>query len=257
MMDAVIYMIKSTVCLGVFFLFYRLFLTKDTNFKFIRAYLLISIVASLILPLSKYSLNVDLFKTYSAKVNSAKVATTTHAEINQSNNEPLQIANDKGKAKNEASSNINWFNLSIMAYLLIALFFLGRLLIQVIQLFIIILQSPVDRKGSYVLVYSYKISNSLSFFHWIILNKNNIGSDEIEKILAHEKVHVSQYHTIDLIAVELLAAVMWFNPAIWMMRNAIQLVHEYLADEGALNTGLDKLRYQALLVNQAAEEKLI
>jgi hypothetical protein len=50
---------------------------------------------------------------------------------------------------------------------------------------------------------------------------------------------------------------MWFNPLIWMMRSSIQLVHEYLADEGALSTGIDRLRYQALLVNQAAEERLI
>jgi hypothetical protein len=50
---------------------------------------------------------------------------------------------------------------------------------------------------------------------------------------------------------------MWFNPLIWMMKNSIQLVHEYLADEGALNTGIDKHRYQALLINQITEDKLI
>jgi len=57
--------------------------------------------------------------------------------------------------------------------------------------------------------------------------------------------------------IELLTAVMWFNPLIWMMKNSIQLVHEYLADEGALNTGIDKHRYQALLINQITEDKLI
>jgi gliding motility-associated protein GldM len=50
---------------------------------------------------------------------------------------------------------------------------------------------------------------------------------------------------------------MWFNPLIWMMRNSMQLVHEYLADEGALSTGIDKLKYQALLINQVTEERLI
>jgi len=57
--------------------------------------------------------------------------------------------------------------------------------------------------------------------------------------------------------IELLSAVMWFNPLVWMMKNSVQLVHEYLADEGVLNTGTDKLRYQALLINQIAEERLI
>jgi len=51
--------------------------------------------------------------------------------------------------------------------------------------------------------------------------------------------------------------VMWFNPLIWMMKNSMQLVHEYLADEGALGTEIDRLRYQALLINQITEESLI
>jgi hypothetical protein len=50
---------------------------------------------------------------------------------------------------------------------------------------------------------------------------------------------------------------MWFNPFVWMIKNSIQLVHEYLADEGALKTGINRFRYQALLINQIAEESLI
>jgi hypothetical protein len=76
-------------------------------------------------------------------------------------------------------------------------------------------------------------------------------------IIKHESVHASQYHSVDLIIVELLSAVMWFNPLIWMIKRSVQSVHEYLADEGVLNAGTDKLRYQALLINQVAEESLI
>jgi len=76
-------------------------------------------------------------------------------------------------------------------------------------------------------------------------------------MITHEKIHVSQFHSLDLLVMELLTAVMWFNPLIWMMKNSVQLVHEYLADEGALNSGLDPLRYRVLLLNQVTEEKLI
>ncbi len=84
-----------------------------------------------------------------------------------------------------------------------------------------------------------------------------IKKEDLEHIIIHERIHALQYHTLDLIVIELLTAVMWFNPLIWMMKNSIQLVHEYLADEGALNTGIDQHRYQALLINQITEDKLI
>jgi hypothetical protein len=76
-------------------------------------------------------------------------------------------------------------------------------------------------------------------------------------MILHEKIHVSQFHSLDLLVMELLTAVMWFNPLIWMMKNSVQLVHEYLADEGALKSGIDPLRYRLLLLNQVTEEKLI
>src|SRR4030065_316562 len=102
MMEIAVYLLKSSVCIAIFFLFYRIFLVNDTNFKFVRWYLLISVVLSLTLPLSRYSLILFLF--------------------------------------------------------------LGRLLMQFVQLLRVILRSEKYRKGSYILVYSNKIPNSLSFF---------------------------------------------------------------------------------------------
>jgi hypothetical protein len=91
----------------------------------------------------------------------------------------------------------------------------------------------------------------------IFINQQEKSNIELDKIIAHENIHISQYHTIDLIVVELVKIILWFNPVIWMVRKALQQIHEYQADEGVLNSGFDKLEYQALLVNQAAGERLL
>ena len=108
-----------------------------------------------------------------------------------------------------------------------------------------------------MLLLNHRFRNTFSFFDWIFIGPEKIKKEDLEHIIIHERIHATQYHTLDLIVIELLTAVMWFNPLIWMMKNSIQLVHEYLADEGALNTGIDKHRYQALLINQITEDKLI
>ncbi len=108
-----------------------------------------------------------------------------------------------------------------------------------------------------MLLFNHRFRNTFSFFDWIFVGPEKIKKEDLEHIIIHERIHATQYHTLDLIVIELLTAVMWFNPLIWMMKNSIQLVHEYLADEGALNAGIDKHRYQALLINQITEDKLI
>ncbi|CAN0463894.1 unnamed protein product, partial [Scytosiphon promiscuus] len=96
-----------------------------------------------------------------------------------------------------------------------------------------------------------------SFFEWIFIPKNQIEENLSDNIIKHEQINASQFHSIDLIMIELMLVVMWFNPLVWRMKKSIQLVHEYLADEGVLHSGADKLRYQALLINQVAEDRLI
>jgi hypothetical protein len=89
------------------------------------------------------------------------------------------------------------------------------------------------------------------------LNRAYVTDEQQEQIIAHEKVHILQYHSIDILLAEFVAAITWFNPVVWLFRNSVQLVHEYLADAGVLESGVDKLQYQALLLNQVAETELI
>jgi hypothetical protein len=112
-----------------------------------------------------------------------------------------------------------------------------------------------QKKQGFTIIYLKKRSIPFSFFNLIFIGKQDI--EENTQIIEHEKIHAKQIHTIDLLIAELLVAAMWFNPFIWMYKRELQQVHEFLADEGVLNSGVDQLEYQTLLVNHAAEGRLV
>jgi len=165
----------------------------------------------------------------------------------------LERLGDKIRILGETDS----YGLILTVWLIVSTLLLTRLLIQVLTLLFVRLRSQTVKKGNYLIVFNERFRNSFSFFKWIFIDKESYNEADSDQIIQHEIIHARQYHSADIILIELLATIMWFNPFAWMMRKSIRLVHEYLADEGALGTGIDSLRYQALLFNQAIEEKLI
>jgi TonB family protein len=75
-------------------------------------------------------------------------------------------------------------------------------------------------------------------------------AEALPQIIEHEKVHMDQKHSIDLILLELLTIFQWFNPVIWLYRRSMKSIHEYLADEGVIVKGFDRVNYQELLLGQ-------
>ena len=92
----------------------------------------------------------------------------------------------------------------------------------------------------------------------IIFLGNNIKDQKmLNEIITHEKVHIQQKHSIDIIFIELMIIIQWFNPFIWFYKSSLKNIHEFLADEGVLNEGVKKIDYQQLLVNQSFGVQLI
>ncbi|MFO7657751.1 MAG: GldM family protein, partial [Bacteroidales bacterium] len=255
-MNTMKYILISTISLSIFYLIYVLIFRKEGNFRQMRFFLLGSLVMALLIPLSNYSINLN----FSIKRDNDKTA-GIESEENQENtlisdeykmNELAQITSSGSK-----NFKINWLELLKGLYIFIALGLLARILVQIVIMVQQYFVSDKISSGNYIYVYNSRFKNTFSFFNLIFINSDNFADNDSKEIILHEKIHASQFHSFDIIAIELLSAVMWFNPVVWLMRKEIQLVHEYLADEGALSTGIDKLRYQALLINQITEERLI
>jgi len=246
------YVLLSSICLSITYIIYLLLFRNEGNFKQVRIYFLISITISILIPLNSFQLNKKFIKEISLfefSLSNNKTVIDESATTNTYLNED--------KSSFSLFFEENWKPLSKTIYLFVAILLISRLIIHIITLYVTYLKSDKKKNGRFIIIYTKRPTNTFSFFNWIFISKNKKSTPDTEKIIIHEKIHASQYHSIDLIMFELLSAVMWFNPLIWMMRKSMQLVHEYLADEGALSTGIDRLKYQALLLNHVTEEKLV
>jgi beta-lactamase regulating signal transducer with metallopeptidase domain len=239
-MKILLYILVSSVCLSILYIAFRLIYRNEANFRQMRVFLMGSVLLSLLLPISHYKI----------PLGNSQSNTVIIGQISN----PAKVA---GGMTQNTSLNIDWNGVAVDIYLLMAAIFLARILLQLIILAINYIKSKKLKRNDCVLLFNHNFRNTFSFFDWIFISPAKIKKEDLEHIIIHERIHATQLHTLDLIVIELLTAVMWFNPLIWMMKNSIQLVHEYLADEGALNTGIDKHRYQALLINQITEDKLI
>ncbi len=238
------YILISAICLSFCYLGFLIVQRNETKLKHLRMYLLLSMLLAILLPFVKVQIPASSFLTVKETILYDQISTTPI--VNHANFEQGVIQSE--------SSSIRWSELLVGLYIVVASLILLRMLFHLLVLLKLFVTSMKIRQGTVLLLVNPKIQSPFSFFKWIFISEDLL---ENEDVIQHEKVHASQYHSLDILLIELLTAVMWFNPFIWMMRKSVQLVHEYLADEGVLRTGIDRLQYQALLVNQVAEGNLI
>jgi TonB family protein len=108
----------------------------------------------------------------------------------------------------------------------------------------------ITRKQGIRMVFIDRNYQPFSFFGIVFIPENLKESDSLPQILEHERVHVRQVHSLDLLLMEILTILHWFNPFIWFYRRSLKSIHEYLADEGVIVKGYDKVNYQELLLGQ-------
>ena len=243
-MNLIQYLILSTACLSFSYIAFRLSFEKETRFRQQRLFLVASLTISLLLPLTGF--RIDYEDLWGKREETA-------LQIQQ-----LSTVSVQTPVINTGNGNFKIHtDLIVKIYLIITLTFFTYAAIQFIRIVRLYSISKKADRDIGVVLYNENIKSPFSFFRWIFIPKEICDRDERESIILHESIHVSQYHSFDNLLIELVAAVMWFNPLVWMMKKSLHLVHEYLADEGTLNTGIDRLKYQALLLNQVTEERLI
>jgi N-acetylmuramoyl-L-alanine amidase len=151
----------------------------------------------------------------------------------------------------------NMIDVAVKIYLIVSLLLLFRMIWNSWLIVSTYSKSVKTKQERFTIVGLKQGGKTHSFFNLIFIDGKDQTDEDIDQMIAHEKIHAQQHHSIDIILVELLTAVMWFNPFCWLVRKEIKLVHEFLADKGVIDTGINKLRYEALLINQTAGESLI
>ncbi|MBL1221463.1 M56 family metallopeptidase [Chryseobacterium sp. L7] len=221
--------LKIILCSSVFIAVYYLFLEKEKMYRFNRFYLLFSLVLSYIIPFITIT-------TESPKVE----------------NSPQIIIEDTAQQiilTQPAQESFDWMNIVWMIYAGITIFFLIRFILSFRALKKIQGEKRIYRNHNVVV--THENLAPFSFWNTIYLGENYIQHQVIDpRIFLHEKSHIDQKHSIDLIIMDILKIFTWFNPVLFFYKKAVITNHEYLADEAVLMSSYNIKDYQNLILEE-------
>jgi bla regulator protein BlaR1 len=236
----IVYIFKTVCCSALLMLFYFLLLEKEKMHRFNRWYLLCSIIFSFIIPL----------------INITTTVTQNLLPVDQLINTPENNLQEAIAQQTVAATQFKSFLpiLSWSIYSSISIFLLTRFLKNIFHIYHKIKNNKSVQYYTSRLVLTTDKIIPHSFLHYIFIDKDGFESSGIEKeILSHELTHVQQKHSLDILLVELLLVFCWFNPFLYLYRKAIQLNHEFLADEAVINIYKNTTAYQYLLLEKATQ----
>jgi TonB family protein len=223
-----LYLLKSVIWLAGFALVFILFLKNERFFLLNRIYLLAGVLTSFIFPLVSIHYTVVLPVITSIQSDGAVIS----------------------EIKNTGTSIIPDLKLIFSVLYVLGFLFVFTLIIrQGRSVLSTIKRSEVLALHPVKLIRTTDYTSAFSFFSYVFVNPS-ITDLEIKEIMNHELVHIRQKHWFDLVLVELLCMMQWFNPLVWIYVRFIRQNHEYLADEVALQRTSDPAIYRAALLNQ-------
>lgn len=241
------YIFKSCLILLILYGLYWFLLRKEKLFVFNRYFLILSVVFSLIVPFVNIPVNVQ------ESQNLRKIITTIENSIpyiNSVQNVAIQDINSKPSIDEAKSSGLDTSTILMIIYISGVLLFLIRFLKNIYSIFRQIKLSEKISFNRYNLVLTNEKENLYCFFNYIFINKEDYKNLRIDvQLLSHELEHVTQYHSIDIVLIELIKVFYWFNPVYLLFDRAIRINHEYLADHSVIQDEHDVKNYSEKLLS--------
>ena len=244
-----IYLIKSTVYLGLFYAFFLMAMRSTTFFRFNRVMLLLGTVVCMLLPCYTITVNeVEGIQLPMQILDEMLVLKTT--------DEPIETSAIELPLQETAPTTSTPF----LPIVLLGIYFIGMLAywFMVIRSFIevwkMIASHPKQWKdGCWLVIIPEKIP-SFSWSNYIVISEEDYRN--YPQVLVHERMHYLCRHSYDILFFTIVHALHWFNPMVWLIRTELKQLHEFEADQGVINQGIDASQYQLLLVKKAVGKKL-
>ena len=236
-----IYFIKSFLSLGIFYFTWLFFFRKQTDFRFNRYYLILSTLLAVFIPLIQLP---KLFPTgFQNSIGQLSVVQISEVII-----------------KNTESPNVAGTGLSVSAvlwdiYLIGVIVMTVRFLLSLFHLYRLAGKSKTRRVSGIKYVFISEDLPVFSFFNLIFIRKEIFENPHVTAIINHEKTHVRQKHSLDLLILELLSIFQWFNPFIYLIKRAVKENHEFIADSGMTVSESIANGYMNLLFQEASGVK--
>ena len=231
-------------------MFYRLLLARETFHRFNRFSLLGILLLSCLLPL-------------------VEVSVKQETEVHQTmlTLEQLLMMADAVNATEAGAraetATVTWIQVALLVYLAGIVFFAFRNVYSLVRLLMLLKSGKKEDIGSYLpgrkervtlIVHNCDIA-PFSWMGYIVISRKDLEENGRE-ILIHELAHIHNRHSWDLLVADVCIFFQWFNPASWLLKQELQNIHEFEADETVIKEGVDAKQYQLLLIKKAVGTRL-
>ena len=239
-----IYILKSSVCLVLFYLFFRLLLSKETFHRFNRMALLGVLFFSLLIPC------IEVTTRHQVEVQQAVLSIEQLLLMAELEATPANVG------AVQETPTISWVQIVLLVYLAGILFLVCRNIYSLICLFRLVHSGKHEKleKGVTLVVHNQEIA-PFSWMKYIVISRKDLEENGRE-ILIHEMAHIHHRHLVDLLVADICLFFQWFNPGAWLLKQELQNIHEYEADETVINEGVNAKEYQLLLIKKAVGTRL-
>ena len=238
------YELKVAVLIAVFYIFWRLLVANETWHRLNRIVLIATAIASFVLPFCVITIHQTVEVMPPAESIPTVVADLKSAAHESGIPNPLQQV--------EPQKSFNWLLPLTILYIIGVVVVLSRMLLSLWRLHRMRTEGEIHPlSDGYRMAVCEKVRTPFSWWNTVFMNRKDF-EEGATALLTHELGHVRLHHSADVLLLELLTALQWFNPAMWMLRADLRTIHEYEADQQVLSHGFNDIQYLQLLIRKAA-----
>lgn len=247
-----IYNLKLSICFAVFYILYKLLFSKETFYRTNRLVLMGICTFTLIIP--AITIDVNKEDVILGKIHSLQqtVAYTPETNIIVTNSGD-KVANSQTifETESKVTKAIDWTNILSFIYIIVVAILFLKFVLAITRILILMRKHEKIKLDKGILIIHKQNIAPFSWFNYIFISQEDYDRNG-EIIVRHEQAHIASLHSLDLITVEIISMLQWYNPFIWFIKKELQDSHEYEADKLSIESGIDAKEYQLLLVKEAA-----
>ena len=244
--------ISIAIAIALLWAAYRVLFINSNRLTFNRAFLIIALGFSLILPAAGFYIGRSTPQIVSYRQSLFQGIMLDEVVITAEGvaiSTPINSMDDKDEAVATVTTpthNFNIWHYIWIIYIIGVCVMAALFLVKFARIAIVIIRSPKKKMPGYTAVFTGKEHGSYSFFNYAFFPNENVNAE----IVRHEMSHIAHHHSADILFVELMMIIQWFNPFIYLYKRELQSLHEYMADRDVVATGIDKQNYMMLILQQ-------
>ena len=244
--------ISIAIAVAILWIAYRVLFINSNRLVFNRAFLIVALGFSLILPAAGVFIgrNMPQVNSYRESLFQGfmldEVVITAEGVAISTPTDNLTGEDSAVTPTPTPTQNFNIWHYIWILYLVGAIIAAAVFIFKLGKIIFIIIKSPKKKMPGYTAVFTGKEHGSYSFFNYAFFPNENVNSE----IVRHEMSHIAHHHSADILFVELMMIIQWFNPFIYLYKRELQSLHEYMADRDVVATGIDKQNYMMLILQQ-------